>query len=293
MASIESDPLTAAPLDVLEIDGYLHRLLVPRLHSILRPFGFHSPTTHAQSMLLAVSICMMFADTPATLALGLKVKGNSRRRVLAYILLASIAPGLFQQLDEWCNRALLNQETENMSSIESRARSRKRYLAQRLTASLKMVNPLVQLTFLLSWWMAKTPSPTASMVAAGLTFSRTRIPRNLNVTYAHRRWIYELILRSVDQAWPFRSLDHLRTMINSMLSPVWALVDRAKWQKGEDRCALCYSQPVLVPCFTNCNHLYCYTCLWTALAKSASFYCRQCGHRVTKSSRSRASAMQQ
>lgn len=293
MASNESDPLTAAPLDVLEIDGYLLRLLVPRFHTILRPVGFHSSTTHAKAILLAITMWLTLADTPATLALGLKVKGNSRRRVLAYIVLASILPGIFQQLDAWCNHSLLNQETENLSSIGIRALRRKRHLAQRIIATVKMIDPMVQLMFLLSWWAAKTPSPTTSMVAAGLTFSRTRIPRDLNVTYAHRRWIYELILRSIDEASPFRSFDHWRTIVNSIVSPLWALVTRVNLRKGEDRCALCHAKPVVVPCFTNCNHLYCYTCLWTMLAKSGSFHCRRCGHLVTESVRSQASAILQ
>ena len=293
MTSNESDQLAAAPLDVQEIDSYLLRLLVPRFHSILTPIGVHLPRTHAKAILLAVTMWLTLADTPATLALGLRVKDNSLRRVLAYVFLASLLPGLYQQLDTWYDSALLTQETRNMSSIEIRALSRKRYLAQRIIAALKIASPLLQLTVLLCWWAAATSAPTTSMMLTGISFSRTRFPRDLNVTYAHRRWIYELIVRSFELTSPVRSFDHLRTIVNSMFSPVRALVTRMKGQQDEDHCALCKAQPVVVPCFTDCNHLYCYSCLWTALAQNVSFSCRRCGQPVTRSMRSQASAILQ
>ena len=291
MTSEESDPLTAAPLDVQEIDDYLLNLLTPLVHSIMRPIGIHLSRTHAKAILLAATLWLTLADTPATLALGLKVKGNSRRRILAYIVLSSILPGLYQQFDAWHDRTVLTQETSNMSSMEIRALSRKRYLAQKIMPVLKIANPLLQLTVLLGWWAAATSSPTASMIATGITFTRTRMHRDVNVTYAHRRWLYELIVRSIELTSPIRSFDHLRKIANSIVSPLRALVTRVKGQHNEDHCALCNAQPVVVPCYTDCSHLYCYSCLWTALAQNASFSCRCCGQQVTKSLRSRASTM--
>ena len=291
MAFSVTDPPTAASLDVLEIDQYLVHLLLPRFQSMFKQFGMHVPKSGMATILHAVTLWVMMADTPATLALGLKVKNNSRRRVLGYILLAVILPALYGQLVEWYGRTLMQQETDNMSPIEIRAIDRKRQLANGIIDTVKRSTPILKFVVLMSWWAAKVPAPTPSMCVAGLSYTTTSSPQDLNVSYAHRRWTYEAILQAIQLTSPIHSFRDMKALVNYILSPVLALGTRLMRQQRMDQCALCNAQPVIVPYVTNCNHLYCYTCLWTAMAQNSSFCCRHCGRHVTTSRRIQTSNM--
>jgi hypothetical protein len=281
------DAPTAASLDVLQIDEYFLHLLRPRFQSIFKQFDMHVPNTSAKAILHSFIIWMMLSDTPASRALGLKVENNSRRRVLSYTVFAAVLPVLYQHLVEWYDQSLLQQDTYTMSSLDIRALDRKRHLARKIISSLKTTIPVMQLAVLMSWWAAKAPASTISMLAAGISFAPTANPRNLNVSYAHRRWTYESIFRSIQLTTPVHSFQDIKVVANYMLSPVLAVLTRVTRQRDEGRCEICNSQPMVVPYVTNCGHMYCYTCLWIAMAQSSSFCCRRCAAHVTESRRSK------
>ena len=46
-------------------------------------------------------------------------------------------------------------------------------------------------------------------------------------------------------------------------------------------CPICESAAVEVPYVTNCNHLYCYYCIKTALMADKHYSCKRCGTKVT------------
>jgi hypothetical protein len=243
----------------------------------------------AKAILHTFIIGTMWTDTPASRALGLKLENNSRRKVLGYTIFAAVLPFLYEQLVEWYSQSLSQQDIYTASPVGIRGIDRKRHLAQKIIITLQKSMPIMQFAVLMSWWAAKVPASTISMLAAGLSFVATAHPRDLNVSYAHRRWTYESILRSMLLTTPVHSFEDIKVVANSMLSPILAVFTRLTTgrQQHKGRCEICNSQPIAVPFVTNCGHVYCYTCLWIAMAQSSSFCCRHCAALVTESRRSK------
>ena len=274
---------TAAPLDVLEIDRYLGCLLVPRINLMLNPVGFHLPATVTTALLHLATLWLMSGDSPAGVALGLKVRGSSSRSLLVYSLLTAALPLTYQRLVEWHDQALGRVEEANqMNAVQFNALHRKMLVTNKIIHTLKRSIPLLNLIVLLTWWAGKAPSPTASMMAAGITYTRLAPTQELNVSYAHRRWVYDLILRSIQLVSPVQSFDDVKMIVNSMVRPLRLLVTWRMRREVNQQCALCNGYPVVIPCYTRCKHLYCYTCLWTALARNTGFICKQCGEPITE-----------
>lgn len=285
MTTNGTDAPTAASLDVLEVDEYFLNLLRPRFQSLFKQFGVHVPNITAKAVLHACIIGTMWTDTPASRALGLKLEKNSRRKVLGYAVFVAVLPVLHQHLMEWYSQSLLEQNSYINRPVDSRALERKRHLAQKIISTLQKTMPIMRFVVLMSWWAAKVPASTISTLAVGISFVATANPRDLNVSYAHRRWTYESIMRSIYLTTPVHSFEDIKVVANYILSPVLAVFTRGAREQDEG-CEICNSQPMAVPYTTSCGHMYCYTCLWMAMAQSSSFSCRCCAANVTESRRS-------
>jgi hypothetical protein len=71
----------------------------------------------------------------------------------------------------------------------------------------------MRLYALLSWWMGSNHySPQLSMTLAGISFIATRPPQRLFVTFAHRRWLYEELVRTMQILAPFSSWDDVSSL---------------------------------------------------------------------------------
>lgn len=178
------------------------------------------------------------AETPGSLALGLKTRRNSGQRVFGYIGLAVVLPALYRLLEDHHRRLQTGIEQQQQqqqstsssssSTIDMRARDRRQRLAKTVIDNIQRILPVARFVVLLSWWAGKVPAPTLSMCATGLSYSSTtqQQPRDLNVSYAHRRWTYEALLRALQLTSPIQSFQDITALITHVSKPVTHLAVR-------------------------------------------------------------------
>lgn len=210
------EPPTAAGLDVAETDDYLCSLLLPRFVSMWKHLeGDDGEGTSAhrllwiQALLQGATLLATSGQTPATTALGLKavdsypINNLSHRSAVAkWITLSVILPTIYRQLRIWYESSTVPPS----DAIAGLAHERRRQLVGSLLDSVGRTFPLMRLYALLSWWTGINHySPQLSMTLAGISFVATRPPQRLFVSFAHRRWLYEELVRTIQMLAPFSS----------------------------------------------------------------------------------------
>lgn len=240
MAELEARQPTAASLDVMAVDDYLLQLLLPRFRSIFSQLSIPVPKNMPKTVLHAAMIWTLMADTPGSLALGLKIANNSRKRVLCYIVTIVMLPSLYEMLVDWYSTALPPQDVtmltnSNINILSIRAKDRRRRLAKKIVDLVTRCEPIVRFTVLLSWWAGKVSAPTPALCLTGLSFVTALPQRDLNVAYAHRRWTYEIFLRTIQMISPIQSLEDAETLAGHMFSPLVTVYTRLFRDKSGNR----------------------------------------------------------
>jgi hypothetical protein len=232
----------AASLDVPEVDEYLLHLLLPRFQSMLGQIGIIGiPKSVPKAVLHAATIWALMANTPGALASGLKVDNSSRRRILGYIALTAVLPCCYGLLKDWYFKVssiqgdIQDDTIADNSSLETRARDRRRRLAKKLIDVVTQCDPVVRFAILMSWWAGKASAPTPEMCLTLLSFVPTRSPRDINVAYAHRRWIYEALLRTLQVVSPIHSIQDAKDVVGQIIHPVLVIGNRIFRRQKEDR----------------------------------------------------------
>mmetsp|Transcript_3185 Transcript_3185/g.4721 ORF Transcript_3185/g.4721 Transcript_3185/m.4721 type:complete len:282 (-) Transcript_3185:3791-4636(-) len=271
----------AASLDAFEVDHYLRKLLIHRLKLMFRHFNIRLLLKGANidTILRALIICLMSAESPASRTLGLRVKHQSTKKVIAYFILVVILPASRRLLDNWYKRKLTAQFNQDTTCIEATASDRQLRVTKRVLDGIKLALPAMQLFALLRWWSGKGGAPTPSMCFAGISYEEREQFVNLNVSYAHRRWTYEEFLRTFLMLSPFTSFQDTISFSKFLTSPFRQLHDYVRSRK-KDSCTLCQDEPIVVPYAADCGHLYCYSCLWNAINCRDRFSCPRCGHKI-------------
>jgi hypothetical protein len=206
--------------------------------------------------------------------LKLQHGGDKRRRRIAMLVVCSvIVPTIYRRIQRWNETSppsttYLEQSTT--SHIERIGIQRRRDISKRMVNVVEQYLPPIHLALLLSWWTSKTPHNTLPLLLSGLSYVSVTAPQHLNVIYAHRRWMYEELiqcLRVVSPSWED---------ITRLFSVVWVPRRRRdpKLLVGSTPstiptttttpicCPSCQTTPITIPYITNCQHIYCYTCLW-------------------------------
>ena len=210
--------LAAAGLDVAETDDYLCSLLLPRFVSMWKYLGAQeSLSPHRliwiQALLQGATLWASSGHTPATAALGLKavVTAYSTRRspehasIAKWIALSVILPTMYRQLRLWYESSSSSQSIDE-DPVARVARERQQKLARCILETVDRTIPVLRLYALLAWWMGKPgAAPGLAMTLAGMSFVSTRPPQRLHVSYAHRRWLYEELVRTMHVLAPFSS----------------------------------------------------------------------------------------
>jgi hypothetical protein len=275
-------PIFAAPLDVAEIDRYLLKLVIPHAISFSQSIGIKCTNIAMTALLHAALLCATNVNTPGAVALGLRACNNSRKHVYLYTLLKSVLPAMYQSLVTWHNRSFVQGENENLSCFERRAFERKRRVFQKLIVFIGKLKPIIRAFTLIAWWNGSVSAPTASLLASGIYFTGVTNPKAINVSYAHRRWLYDLILCSFTLSSPVNEIgDLMAIMDNNFVSPLRNLYRHLFGKlKHKNQCAICNIEPVVVPWYCSCNHLYCYTCVWLEIEKRQNFVCKNCRNQI-------------
>jgi hypothetical protein len=275
-------PIFAAPLDIADIDRYLIQLLAPHAHSFSRSIGVLFTKTSMIALLDAFLVCATMASTPGALALGLRACKKSVKHVYLYAFLKSILPAIYQRFVSWHQRNFLECENINLRCLERRAFERKRRFFQKVIDFIGRVDPIIRASLLIAWWNGSLSAPTASLLTSGIYFSGVTNPKAINISYAHRRWLYDLIYCSFTLSSPVNGVRDLMAIMNTnFVTPFWQLSQHFfSHRKFDNQCGICNLQPVIVPWYCSCNHLYCYTCIWIEMGKGSIICCRNCGNQI-------------
>lgn len=198
-------------MDVGLVDSYLVTLLTPRFVSMMKHFspgGIHQDGM--ETLLRLATIWFTSVHTPATKALGMYVRDDDslrqvvpRKKVLKLICLSVVLPAVYHQLVSWHERS--SQNTTSSDRITRLALERKRQLVSGITDAVKRTVPILRLVTLISCWSGRSNAPGLAMCLAGLSFAQHENQQAppLNATYAHRRWLYEELLRTIQSVSPY------------------------------------------------------------------------------------------
>lgn len=289
-------PNTSTLLDVHLLDDYLVQLLLPKLTSLFQDGGAALKQLQwlALPLLRISSLLYSEGQTPATKIIGLKCtpvgKINNlddsswRLRLVVYAVLSTVLPLAYESIvSRWLEnsqRVAIDNETEE------RAFARKKAVHKFIGRTVKMA----RLACLLACWAELSSTSSLAMLISRLKFQRSSANNNhqtpqLHVDYAHRRWLHQEAMlagrvvfaglwmtgawKPLIQDWITRPLSRLR----ARLFP---------FNAAGTRCAICKSDPIMVPFQTSCGHLYCYTCLFDEAVQTNMVYCRVCSEVIRR-----------
>lgn len=314
----------ATALDIPQADDYLLSLLLPRGLSLFQ-FSAPSTANRKRVLELVIKMLLQGAtlyatalQTPATRALGLQlvedsaeggaVKGQPRmmrpETMVKWMVLSVILPRIYELVELWLGQArdasshsgwnsLEEQSQQPQRSLAEIAMERRIQVARRVLDFFKRTVPLLRVCTLLSFWKSSRSTtssrrfvaPGLAVLLAGLQYQRIRPVQRIHVAFAHRRWLYEEFIRTLQVASPASSLGELVSLYDGLLEPLKSLLTKLKHRllpvrPTTERCLLCGLDPMRIPCVTNCGHVFCYTCLWTATAERHT-HCYICGAAIT------------
>ena len=260
----ETMSLLSAPLDIDSIDEYLCQLLLPRILSVVKYFPQINWNDKKDVLLMTIQTIMMYVSigqTPATKALGLTMQRGNTKKITILVLCSIIVPAIYRRIKLWHQRSVDSAAVMTVTStttVNHIGFQRKRKLAHDIIQRVEQYVPTMNLLILLSWWAQALPSHNLPRLLSGLSYTSTTLPKHLNVLYAHQRWLYEETLACVHAISPIWTWDDLTRQYNT----------RLQWWKprhttsSSNACPICQTTPITIPYMTNCQHTYCYTCLW-------------------------------
>ena len=265
-------------LDASVLDRYLlERCIVPSLATVV-PLQYHD---HPWLPLLDMIVLYWTrGQTPAVRALGLRFETSRSSSLHLYALLRCGVPLLTHLLETWLlerpaspmmsTHPPQQQQQQQQEAVRSiRAVRRRLWLRnQLLHYPQKRILPVVRWVVHVLCWSGYLSSPDVAMVFSGCRYSSASTTTTTTpavqpqVAFAHRRWMWELMWRTV-LLLGATSWTHLRVP-----TEVWGRWRRRGAMKGtvdgtieRPLCPVCHQPPLqpVVPCVT-CQHAYCYVC---------------------------------
>lgn len=232
---IEEEATIAAGLDVAETDDFLYSLLMPRVESMCKYLDDSNGASPQrllwmQALLQGITLWVTAGQTPATTALGLKTVDNTasdsatqrsnsppeRSSITKWIVLSVVLPTIYRNLRLWYDASTLSRDiTIEEDAVARVARQRQEHLVRHILDTVDRVLPILRLSTLLAWWAGKrNAAPALAMTLAGMSFTSSRPPRRLHVNFAHRRWLYEELVRTMHMVAPFSSWNDVSSCYN-------------------------------------------------------------------------------
>ena len=319
----------AVILDVPILDEFFFDWVITQLRRILRQLQSDGPLVSVSEVILRylrplarfTILLTTHAQTPASRLLGLhrvpKMSGgNSKRqpthlsqqdyyfRLVAYSILSSIIPLIYEELKEWHRRRLrermvdesMRSRANETNHIEQISAERKFKSADILIKWVSRIWPVLRLTAIVGVWTGVLKTSEVAMILAGWTYQKQpqhEQPPRLHVDYAQRRWMWEELLRTL-RVWGQglaltavwrqdfqRCKDYLNSMLVRQRTRTSLEESREELQNGS--CCFCGKREMVIPLKLHpCSHVACYACL--VQRREPSVRCRSCGLRVVDSS---------
>jgi len=232
-------------------------------------------------------------------------------RIYSYILITCLLP-LLHELIKYKATIIeehLRQDTnvENTSTSTSAmqrqlARIRQAKILQILLRVTSIVVPPIQLYHHLRYILKpkEWQTPSFAMNDNGLSYQYEKsnggeVERNINFLYAQRRIWYEEFMLTIGllpmDVW--KNLpEAMKHSYRRMLVQFKAIIPKKIRREcvsdhgSSDAiysCAICSLKPIVIPYKSSCGHMYCYTCLRSALVDNSKYRCMVCGVKVTSS----------
>ena len=230
-------------------------------------------------------------------------------KIYSYILITCLLP-LLHELIKYKATIIeedLRQDTtvENTSTSTSAmqrqlARSRQAKILQVLLGVTSIVMPPIQLYNHLRYILKpkEWQTPSFAMNDNGLSYQYEKsngggeVERKINFLYAQRRIWYEEFMLTIGllpiDVW--RNLpEAIKLSYRRMLVQLKAILPKKIRKKfisdhgssdAIHSCAICSLKPIVIPYKTSCCHVYCYTCLRSALVDNSQYRCMICGAKV-------------
>lgn len=233
-------------------------------------------------------------------------------RIYSYILITCLLP-LLHELIKYKATIIeedLRQDTTVENTLTSTsamqrqlARSRQAKILQILLTVTSIVVPPIQLYNHLRYILnpKEWQTPSFAMNDNGLSYQYEKsngggaVERKINFLYAQRRIWYEEFMLTIGllpiDVW--RNLpEAIKLSYRRMLVQLKAILPKKIRKKcipdhiSRDAiysCAICSLKPIVIPYKTSCGHMYCYTCLRSALVDNSQYRCMVCGVKVASS----------
>jgi len=224
--------------------------------------------------------------------------GVPRKRLQYLILCSVVLPTIHQKMISWYEHQEVtnsNDSTarrEQISSLHQHqqqlALERRKKIVRIMLNVVQRTVPILRLMTLLSCWSGKSSTPTLALRLAGLSFATSkRYSPPLYVTYAHRRWLHEELLRTMRTVSPYTQSQTFIKLNSWLAAPFQRFLERQRARNNplyQKRCPLCQTDSIVIPYVTDCcGHRYCYSCLSSAIMHDPSFRCVTCNKTVKSS----------
>jgi hypothetical protein len=326
--SAVGSPLEAVVLDIPLLDQFFLDWGIRSLRRILRQLGdSQRPCNDVTDILLKylrplahfAAVLATNGQTPSVRLLGLERiprpplrerpfaaprKKESRAPLFVYAILSALLPTAYAEVKDWHRQKIRERLAGNNESamptptgqinVEQLAAERKFQAVHLSIKTIEKILPMVRLLALVGVWAGRLGTSEVAMLLTGWTYRKLREEPRLQVDYAHRRWLWEEVSRSVrvwgqgmmlmavwQQDWEAWK-DYMRTFLRKR-PPIAQETDGSC-----PSCCFCESRPMVMPHrLRPCGHTACYACFYErqASAGSSSVRCRLCGSRLVSASR--------
>ena len=287
-------PPEAVLLDVPLLEQYFLEWVLRHWRRILRPHLDNDNTLwdvlfrYLRPLTQCVIILVTHGQTPGTRLLGLERVPRRRQRnvrfgLWAYALVSTLLPVLHEAVKDWYRQRLrqrlasTNEPTGcqvDANDVSAVARERQFQTVHVLLQAIDRLWPLIKLTALVGTWAGVLGTSEVAMLLTGWTYrEKQSTSRQLHVDYAHRRWLWEEMIRSV-RVWGegltllgIWQEDFRRFWKDyGMLLPCFSSSTSSPKQSThtETACCFCQAKPVIIAVLLEpCGHTACYTCLYS------------------------------
>jgi hypothetical protein len=326
--SAVGSPLEAVVLDIPALDQFfldwgvrsLRRILLGQLEDSHQRscakltdiiFKYLRPLAHFAAVLATNG------QTPSVRLLGVKriprpltplqeraAPKKSRLSLFVYAMLSALLPTAYAEVKDW-HRQRIRQRLaagSRESTLPSGSRSMARVAAERqfqavdiFFQTMEKILPMVRLLALLGVWSGRLGTSEVAMLLTGWTYRKVQKEPRLQVDYAHRRWLWEELSRSVrvwgqgmllmavwEQDWESWK-DYMLTFLRKQPPPIAQETTEGSCPPS---CCFCESRPMVMPLrLRPCGHTACYACFYERQSTgSSSVRCRLCKSRLVSAS---------
>jgi peroxin-2 len=183
---------------------------------------------------------------------------------------------------------------ERQSDEDDSATSYRRsiVLLSRYLSALHSLMSTLNVTMLFMW-TGHYPTLIERILGMKVKYLHSSMARRVSFEYMNRQLVWNGFTEFMLFVMPLINVQKLRSMAWQLvrclpLLGTWITSNSTvAWHsnEGTKSCLFCGAEPIHTPYITNCQHLFCYYCIKTALMSDDKLSCPCCGHLITNITR--------